>query len=224
MPRARMTLPKVRVAWWSCLAAGLSLSLGTGMASAGAWPRGKGHLFVSAAHYANPGGGYSALYLDYGLTPRLALGLDWGRSVSGKEKTVVFLRRSILQGNLAVAAELGLGVIDGREVLRPGLSVGRSVTLAGHTGWVAGDALAELGRDGGLDLKADLTLGVALSPRITGMVQVQMGQPRHDPQFLRVVPSVLWRLQGGAQVEFGLTQDLRDGGATGLKLGLWREF
>lgn len=227
MPRVAYFLLPKRPAGMACLAMVLLL-WGTTMAGAGAWPRSKGHLFVATAHYANPGGGYSGLYLDFGLTPRLGLGLDWGRSVSGKQKSVVFLRRPVLvdrlPGNLAVAAELGLGVIDQRWVLRPGLSLGRGVTVGGRSGWVSGDVLAELDRDGGLDLKADLTLGVTFSPRLTGMVQMQMGQPRHDPQFVRVVPSVLWRLRGGAQVEFGLTQEVQGGGATGIKIGLWREF
>ncbi len=197
---------------------------GAGGALAGGWPRAKGELFVAAAHYANPGGGYSGVYLDYGVTARLGLGVDWGRSVTGKEKAVMFLRWPLRQGKMAAGLQLGAGIIDHRQVLRPGLSLGRSVTVQGRSGWIASDVLAEIGRDGAMDLKADITLGVTLSPRVIAMVQVQAGQPRHDPRFLRLVPSVLWRLKGGTQLEFGLTQDLMRGGTSGVKLGLWRTF
>lgn len=206
----------------------LCLALTGGAAWAGAWPRTKGELFMapsfrlttSAARTTGDGG----LYLDYGLTDRLSVGLDWTRSLNGAGKTIAFLRWPLRQGRLMIGAELGLGQNAGRVVVRPGLAFGRGFMLADRSGWISAEAQAELDRQGRRDLKADLTLGIALTARLTGMMQLQAGQPARDPQYLRVVPTLLWQVRKGTQVEFGLTQPVRGGGAAAIKLGLWYRF
>ncbi|KAG1715378.1 3-succinoylsemialdehyde-pyridine dehydrogenase [Nymphon striatum] len=108
-------------------------------ASAGAWPQQKGQAFVSVTSNlsfpdiymieAEPSM-YQALYVEYGLTDKLTLGVDAGRSVAGKGKTVVFLRHPVFAGRekAKYAVELGVGKIAGRSVLRPGMSFGRWIS------------------------------------------------------------------------------------------------
>ena len=78
---------------------GLTLALAlaglAGHASAGAWPREEGSLFVSSLARLSwpqdtttwtsyePTGEYYTLYVEYGLTERLTVGLDLGRAISG---------------------------------------------------------------------------------------------------------------------------------------------
>lgn len=219
-----------------------------GPVCAGAWPREAGTGFASLTRWQAQDGAdsYTALFVEYGLMPRLTLGLDAGRSVSGQTKAVVFVRapfgRSL--GGL-VSAELGLGEIAGRPVLRPGLSWGRSVSRAAWTGWLAVDTLMEVDLDTqGIDVKADITLGLSPQRRDgppsdwTLMLQVQTGLVGvqdnlyllqtegivPEPSFLRLVPSLTYQLRAGMHLELGLYRGLNGSSEQGVKLGLWSRF
>ena len=78
---------------------GALITLGQG-ALAGAWPQETGHAFLSLSYeVAVPRGelaggsgdpapefeGYRTLYFEYGLTPRLTAGLDFGGVERGRE-------------------------------------------------------------------------------------------------------------------------------------------
>lgn len=200
-----------------------------GHAAAGAWPRPAGRLYAAISAYGDAAGDYAGLYLDYGLSARMSLGADLGMSAGGAAQAVVFLRAPLARGSCHIGAVLGLGRIDGAGALRLGLSVGRSIRMAGRPGWVALDGTATWLRGGGApglgELKADAMLGWQVTPRLTAMVQVQAAQPRSGPADVRLVPSLAWRLRGGAQIEIGLTRHLRGTAQPlGIKLGLAREF
>jgi hypothetical protein len=230
------------------LVLGILGGLTPGISLAGSWPREAGTGFASLSQWQGLGtsDGYTALFLEYGLTRRLTLGIDTGRSVSGDGKAVMFLRVPVLRllGG-PVAAEIGYGEIGGQRVLRPGLSWGRSFTRPRWQGWVAVDSRVELGLDRSrLDEKTDITFG--LTPRRpdgqtadwTVMLQVQTGvvdireqlfllqtegiQP--GASFVRLVPSVTYRLREGLDLEIGYFRALDGTGAQGIKLGLWSSF
>ncbi len=203
-------------------------------ALAGAWPREKGSVFLSAVSYLSwpqdtttwisyaPTSRYDTLYLEYGLTARWTIGLDLGRSVSGAEKVVAFARRPLARPEawLQIAAELGAGQIDGDNVLRPGLSLG----MGWDGGWVNADLLAEHFSDRGeTDVKLDLTYGRALGRRKV-MLQLQAGQQEGDDAFLRVVPSVVQPLWRDVSLEIGVSYGAMGDDSMGLKLGLWTSF
>lgn len=219
---------------------------------AGAWPREQGTGFASLSHWAaqDQSESYTALFAEWGLTEHLTLGVDAGRAVSGKAKAVMFLRAPLLGfGGAAVAAEIGLGQIAGQPVLRPGLSFGHAMSGRSGKGWLAVDTLLELdleNRD--MDLKADITLGFApaarngsqdgQSGRWSMMLQVQTGLVNvedglfllqsqgtvPDPSFLRVVPSVTYRLRDNIDLELGFYRSLNGSDEQGLKIGLWSRF
>lgn len=169
---------------------GLTLALAlaglAGQASGGAWPREEGSLFVSSLARLSwpqdittwtshePTGEYYTLYVEYGLTDRLTVGLDLGRAISGGGKDVAFLRMPLGRADrrLKLAGELGLGQIEGDMVLRPGLSLGLGL---GH-GWLSADGLAEISLGSGeTDLKLDLTWGLTLWDERKLIVQLQTG-------------------------------------------------
>lgn len=219
-----------------------------GQASAGAWPREAGTGFASVTRWQadDSADSYSALFVEYGLLPRLTLGLDAGRSVSGQTKAVVFLRAPFGQaiGGL-VAAELGWGEIAGRHVLRPGLSWGRSIARPRWEGWLAIDTLMEVDLETQqIDVKADVTLGLTpqsdagIASDWTLMLQLQTGLVGvqdslyllqsdgilPEPSFLRLVPSVTYQLREGMHLELGLYRGLNGSSEQGVKLGLWSRF
>lgn len=219
---------------------------------AGAWPRGKGEGFASLSHWqaaptgANGPGSYTALFAEYGLTNWLTFGLDTGRSVSGETKAVLFMRASLdNSGGGPVAFELGLGEIAGQPVLRPGLSFGRSLEGTLGAGWLSVDTVLELDLETqAVDIKADVTLGFA--PHSTNgapsdwtlMLQVQTGLVdlehslmtlqqtgiRPEPSFLRIVPSLTYRLGDRADLELGYYRSLTSNDERGIKLGIWTRF
>ncbi|MFD1344514.1 hypothetical protein [Litorisediminicola beolgyonensis] len=204
-------------------------------ARAGAWPQEKGHWFASAAvqliwpkrleHRVStaPVSRYDMAYLEYGLTERWTLGGDIGRSVSGRDKTVIFLRHPIFprEQGPKLAAELGFGKIDGLWVLRPGVSLG----MGWSRGWLAADALAEVPLGGAaLDTKLDVTFGLNLAEDRKLLVQLQSGKHRRDEAFLRIAPSYVRPLTDRISAEFGATYGIVGDRGMGLKAGVWAKF
>ncbi|SMX38295.1 hypothetical protein [Maliponia aquimaris] len=205
------------------------------MAQAGAWPRKAGEGFATIAvrlgwpqdmgdwTSLEPTQDYSTLYLEYGLTDRLTLGLDLGHSVSGGGKTVIFLQYPVRQADTGaqVSAQLGFGVISGERIIRPGLSAGWSL----KRGWVSVDGVAETYLDDGrTDLKLDMTWGRNLAHDRKLIVQLQTGQPDGRDPFARLAPSIVLPLRGRFKLEAGATWGLTGDTSMGLKLGLWTDF
>ena len=229
--------------WTRPLLAALFLPLLAGAAVAGAWPREKGQVFLSGAARLNwpqelehwtsyePTGQYYTLYLEYGLTDRITVGFDLGRSVSGNGKSVGFLRLPVRDkaGGLKIAAELGLGKIDGHPVIRPGLSLG----LGLERGWLAADGFAEIAwvDDSdyiapflGVDYKLDLTWGRNLARDRKLILQVQTGKPWGEPFFARFAPSLVLPVTDVFSAELGVTWGATGDSSMGVLLGFWSSF
>ena len=208
----------------------VALLLPPAVVQAGAWLRAPGEGLAVASIYAGaprtqP---YAGLYTEFGLTPALTGGVDAGRAVSGSTKAVAFLRRALpVPGDTGAraAAELGLGRVAGQPVLRPGLSLGYGLDGRLGRGWMAVDAVAEIGlQRRTVDIKTDVTVGLRLGEGRKAMVQLQTGQSAGDPRFARLVPSLVTELRPGLHLELGLTHALRGPSRTGAKVALWRAF
>lgn len=197
-------------------------------AVAGPWPRGAHEGFASATWRGTPEGrgDYAALYLEYGATERLTFGLDAGRAIDGSGKSVIFLqwaqRRRV--AGLHLSWQLGLGRVDERAVVRPGVSLGRSFGEGHRTGWVAADALAEIGGDATTDLKLDVTLGVTRGGGRKALLQLQTGREWGDPPFARIEAVAVMPLRGRSALTLGVFHDLDPDGTGGIALGLWQRF
>lgn len=200
---------------------------------AGAWLREPGSTFLSySVTLEDPGDsgrsvGFGGLYLEHGLHPTLTMGLDAGTDEFGHTKLIGFgvIPLSDPEAATRLTAEIGFGMLDERAVLRPGLSIGRGLTLAGRPGWISLDARVGLQLDAGNStLSTDLTLGVEITARSRVIVQLQQGGPMDDPDFIRIVPSVVFERGPGHHLEIGATAGLKSAPDAGLKLAIWRTF
>ncbi len=204
-------------------------------AEAGAWPRKKGEGFASVSvrlgwpqdmkdwRSLEPTQDYSTLYVEYGLTDRLTLGLDLGHSVSGSGKTVAFLQYPLSQPDKGprVTAQLGFGMISGDRVVRPGLSLGWGL----DKGWLSIDSVAEAHVEKGLtDYKLDVTWGRNLKSGHKIVLQLQTGQPDGRDAFARIAPSIVIPVRDRFKLEAGATIGLKGDDSVGLKFGIWTEF
>ncbi len=116
---------------------------------AGPWAREQGTYFVAlSAEKDSAGGHYHSLYGEYGLNPRLTLGLQFG--VSGEETSgLIWLQRARSTGANQWSSSFGLGAVrrDGKTVpvMQTSIAWGRgtdSIPLLKRMrggGWVAVD-------------------------------------------------------------------------------------
>lgn len=200
---------------------------------AGAWPREAGATYLSYTltledpRDSGRAVGHGALFLEYGLTERLTLGIDAGTDDFGKTRLVAFavLPLSPASGATKVSAEIGLGQVDGRAVVRPGLSVGRGFALFGRQGWISLDSTVALQIDAGKStIETDLTFGIGVAARSRFILQLQQGGPFDDSDYLRLVPSMVFERGPGRHLEIGVTAGLKSAADAGLKVAVWREF
>ena len=214
----------------------LSICLVLGLqAQAGAWPRAKGSGFISGAARLSwpqdlaawtsmmPVSEYYTLYMEYGLSERITIGFDLGRSVSGAGKTVGFAQLPLRDAGRgpAISGQLGFGQISGRTVFRPGLSLGWGL----RRGWASVDGVAEIRLDGGgSDVKLDMTYGRNLSKDRKLIVQFQTGDTADDPPFARIAPSLVSPLGKRLKMERGVTWGLAGDNSMGVKMGVWLDF
>lgn len=203
-----------------------------GMASAGAWMRapGTGFLAFSTTH-DDTGRTDGALYAEYGLRPKLTLGIkidaDMTRSIGEDGTAYVFARRPIPTGERAfkLAYDVGLGHTFGDTsgtVLRTGFSYGRGFKLSDRDGWIAVDAAVVWAEPGTDDtVKLDGTVGLALSDRFKVMLQV-FGNRTGADSSVTLAPSLIWqRKEKAPSVVLGA--ETREG-TLALKIGVWRSF
>lgn len=210
--------------------------LSAGQAAAGAWPREKGGFFIASDLRLSwptdlispePTGKYYTIYIEYGMTEQLTLGLDLGRSVSGDTKAVAFLRLPLRNRDtgLHIAAEVGLGQIDSAMVVRPGLALGRGFSIWRFNGWLALDSVAEVSVNSGkTDFKIDMTFGLNAEDGRKYMLQVQSGAPAAEDPFVRLAPSVVIPFGKDRHIELGGTYGLTGDDSVGIKLGVWQAF
>ncbi|MGR3520942.1 MAG: hypothetical protein ACU0EF_12785, partial [Roseovarius sp.] len=196
------------------------------------WPRAEGEGFLSAAGTVEGPDQFGlyrqsfSLYAEYGATERLTFGVDLGGDAGRMSKAIAFLRWPLGDGErpLRFALELGGGQVDEETALRPGLSVGRGITIGQRQGWLNADTRAILFDGGTTAFETDLTAGLSLGDRVKALVQLQAGVPAQGRDYLRLAPSVVYEVRPGTQIEFGLTEPISGGGERGFKLGLWRTF
>ncbi|SDY73999.1 hypothetical protein [Citreimonas salinaria] len=215
---------------WAMLA-GLYASI----AQAGAWPRDKGSLFAAATvrlawpqdiatwTSTDPTQVYRTIYVEYGLTSEVTVGLDLGRAVSGAGKTVAFVQYPLRQRDTgpAIAAQMGFGRIAETQIVRPGLSVGWSLP---H-GWLSFDGVAEIGlEDGAIDYKLDITWGRNLRRDAKLIVQLQTGDTQTDEPFARLAPSFVIPINSRLRLESGVAWGVAGDTSMGVTAGLWSEF
>lgn len=197
-----------------------------GPARSGAWLRGEGEGFASwsvKVQDDDNAKGYSTLYLEYGMTRDLTAGLDIGSDDTGDYKALAFVLMPISRAELHVAFQLAAGTIDDDPAFRPGISVGRGLSIGGMDGWANLDLRAAV-TPGDTELCIDATLGLTLWEGTKTIWQVQHGGNLKDPDFLRAEAAVVWQVAPDTNLEVGVSTALIDAEDFGLKLGIWRSF
>jgi hypothetical protein len=205
-------------------------------ATAGAWPREPGTAFLSFANIPTRSrqgetAAWTGLYAEYGLSPRITLGLDadW-RSSGDNWSAWGFARYDLAPGaewRRAVSLGIGRRGFGSRSelVLRPGLHLGRGIQTRWGPGWVEAEAQAIYAPASGWTAwKLDGTFGIKPRPDRLLILQLQTSRYPGQAQQLRLAPSVVRRFGRSLSLEFGLVADLAAPQALGVKIGSWLEF
>ncbi len=200
---------------------------------AGAWLREAGEGFAAASATLRGGTGTDemSLYADYGLQPRLTVGLDVNRRGYRSGHAVVFLRAPLFQGphggRLAVQAGLGAHEAGsasgamGKIALLYGRPLGRD-----DAGWFGLQAAAE--HRAGLQApvyKLDAVAGLPVDGPVQPMLQLETFHTDGYGFGWTVTPALIFGPRGRRRWIAGL--QYREGGGThsmGLTIGLWQRF
>lgn len=205
----------------------LILMATTALARPGAWLRGPQTAFLSFSRTTDQQGNtHDSLFAEFGLTPRLTLGLDAGRARNHDWTAVAFLRRPLGQTGrpTQLAWEMGLGRDRTQIMIRSGLSVGRGFKTRWGSGWAAIDTVADFGISTfRTDYKADLTLGWHRDQAML-IMQMQAGDPAFGTPYAKFAPSFVRPLGKRMKLELGLSLGLVNDDTRGAKLGIWLEF
>ena len=204
-----------------------------GAVFAGPWLRDEGAGFLSFSstieEAKEPGAAdtFTTLYGEYGLRPKLTLGVDMGVDELGFYKAIAFAVMPVTQlsSERKISLEFGVGTTDGAPVMRPGFAIGHGVSFNGMSGWMSFETRAEIQIwDADLAISTDVTFGLNATKQTKWIFQLQQGGAMSDPDYLRFAPSVVVQTGNGRHLELGMTAGVQNASAVGLKIGLWHEF
>lgn len=195
-------------------------------AFAGPWLREKGKGFFSASAKVDEAlKTESALYLEYGLGPKLTLGakVEMEKAALGVSEYsfLAFMRRPIgpRDRKMLYAYDLGLGYSDQNAYALVGLTLGRGIKLGERYGWAVLDTSLSLKKNP--LLKVDATLGLNFNEKWKGMVQLFVSHDALETE-VTFTPSVIWSPKKGPS-SYHLGLESKEG-ELGLRLSLWRDF
>ena len=201
-------------------------------AAAGPWLRAPGTQFLSLSVEASKDTlrpeTYGSIYYEYGLRPKLTLGLDAGRDSWGQSSALIFARLPLWlsESGSRAAADFAIGQMTDSTgtylAIRPGLSWGRALKW-GQGGWLSIDATyAYVPETTNTLAKIEGTLGLNHSDRVKYLLQLIAEKPTGQDTLVSATPGLAWRFGKGSHLLGGVI--LRSDGSTTLKLGLWRDF
>lgn len=223
--------------WKNLLLSGCLACFAANAASAGAWPRGKGNVFLSSSSSLSwPKGRafeypdvYGSSYAEYGLSDRLTLGADVGSADAtrvSRLKAIGFLRYSLSDpaARHQFALDVGGGKHLGTPHVRIGASYGTGLELFNQSGWLALDAHVLFDPKSQKTTQAlDMTLGVNLNKgKAMGLLSAHRAQS--GATIYTFTPSYVRALGPRRHIEIGVTFDLSGSPNPALKLGVWQEF
>lgn len=203
---------------------------------AGAWPREEGTFFAAAGgnvvlfgDAARPVYYDPTLYLEYGLTPRITLGIDGYTADKGTAGSLLgFAQLSF--GSLdrpsrtAVSVAAGLtriptGATD--QTFRLGLHWGRGADW----GWMSTDYAMTFGSTiGKFQEKLTLTSGYRFNDTWTGLLSAEAGLGLELDFYAKISPSVVYHLNDRVSLRASYTQALTGDGGGAAGLQAWFNF
>ncbi|WP_041669196.1 hypothetical protein [Cereibacter sphaeroides] len=216
---------------------------------AGPWARETGRVFLTLSQQQDGAGeSWTGLWAEYGLTPRITLGLDAGRSGRGDGKLILWAQKAWERGPHRIAASAGLGAVRLEGALAPlaqlGGAWGRGIETRFGPGWLALEMRGIVtGRNVTLEqrldaqtvatvaflvpetsAKAELTLGLSPRDRLKVIEQLQLEYGRDSGFDARLATSLVYDLARPTKLEMGLILPIESASEPALKLGLWLEF
>ena len=236
----------VTKSWVLALSALVALAVPAG---AGPWPREPGAHFLSVSvDRDRDGNQYSALYGEYGLTPRYTLGYELGHSNAGESSAIFWLQRAMGRGDGAnrLSMSVGVGAIRrGDETLPVGQVVsgwGRGFDGIWDGGWITAElkmkvtarskddpvvtqavgTLAALTPE--FSTKADLTLGLRRNSSLMIINQLRLEKPQDEDLTASLASSVVRDLVGSTKIELGVVTPISGPVEPAVRLGTWLEF
>ena len=205
-------------------------------AGAGAWAREEGTWFVAlGGNVALLGDAVSpvyydpTIYLEYGLTPRLTLGLDGFTADRGTAGSVfVFLRFPLgpAEGNERFALSLATGA-----TLMPDRTLEETPRLGFHWGrgldggWLAVDAEVKYGLTRGIaQSKVDMTWGHRFDDQWSSVLVTTAGIGLEGDFYAKVAPSLAYEVNDRLSLRAGAVQALTGDFGTGVNAEVWLRF
>ena len=219
-----------------CLLAALMICLTTAQpACAGAWLRDPKTGFTSVTTTLRKVPGplryETSFYAEYGLTPRLTMGLDVNERPGATGHAIIFARLPLgdTNGKTRLAIELGLGGYHWKgqwtHMVKSTISLGRDFDSPWGAGWLNIDAAVEL-RNRAPDpiYKLDATIGLTPARRFAPIVQLETAHIGDAPFAWALTPGVM--IKGRKNVTWLVGVEMKSAVQTsfGVKLGFWRKF
>lgn len=202
---------------------------------AGAWLREIGSVFTAASvtgfKEADDVQKYkTSLYAEWGLLPKLTLGLDAEEHQDLYGHALIFGRFPIADLGKAgrFAGEIGAGAhhrqLRAWAMYKATLSYGKNIQTGLGNGWLAVDTALEYRTHEALIRKLDVTAGLSSGRRFDPLLQIETSYTPDQPFYWSVRPSVIYRPKTGkSSWIFGVERNsIRDG--TGYKLALWLSY
>lgn len=202
---------------------------------AGAWLQSEGKAFLSVENglrVRDTGLVFETdIFFEYGLTPRLSVGLSLLQNNGVDGHLSVFMKKPLGRGDrpFYTSLQLDLGVFrDQRQLL--GLS---KVTFAYGRGFRWGDGHGWMNIDTAIEyrmgapspfFKLDGTLGQSTGARIRPMFKVSLTQIKSQPLIWSISPNLLFDTKGKVTWTLGLERKNDGDLSNALKFGLWRSF
>ncbi len=220
--------------WRKLLAVAICLVAGE-TADSGAWMRDPGTGFSAVSATLRPGETAheyeTGLYGEYGLLPRLTLGLDLNQTSSLSGHALAFARIPLRthSDRHRLSLEFGIGAAQYLGTWTPmqkmTLSYGSALPSGFGPGWV-NLALAAESRGHMPDLlyKLDATLGLDGARAVQPLLQIETARTAASPLLWSVTPSV--RIRGRKRQSWLIGVEFRQATrrTTGVKAALWRSF
>ena len=203
---------------------------------AGAWPREEGTYFLSLGgnvllfgDAARPVHYDPTIYLEYGLTERLTLGLDGYTADKGEAGSLLAFARYTFGRTdrpSRIALSLGAGgTLVPTGGIDPTLRIGAHWGRGMDWGWIAADYSLTLGTElVELQEKVDLTLGYRVDETWTAILNAEAGLGLTQDFYAKVTPSVAYRLNERVSLRFGYTQALTGDFGGGVGFQTWIAF
>jgi hypothetical protein len=206
------------------------------MATAGAWPREEGEVFLSfganvllSAAAERPVHYDPTVYLAYGLTERWTVGLDGYTADKGAAGSLFVFTQTPIgptdgPNRFALSFALGGVRIPTGEV-EPSLRFGAHYGRGLESGWIALDAFVVhavgVNRQ---QTKLDATWGWRFADDWATVLRGEIGTGLEGDLYAKIAPSILYEVTDHVTARVGVTQALTGDEGAGLHMEVWFRF